>query len=476
MSSLDLLSMAFRNMLKRKLRTFLTVLGVIIGAAAIIIMISLGIGMNNTFMESLARMGDLMTVNVSMPWDGGSFRSGGMVVTTVGSGGTSNREEEFALDDAAIEAFRRLPGVATATPFIDISLMAVSGRYQTWVQVRGIDPAAMSALGYRTIEGSLLNGEERFEAVFGYEVPHNFFNPRDRDRTWDWWWPGSGEPDHRIPNVDVMDSRVQVSYDWSFGQTNLPPSETPRPRPMTLNTVGVLDWSGSHDHFIFMSIEDVARIQEAQQQFQNQQQNQTGTGGTAGGARRRDQRITYQNAVVRFSDIRYVEAGAQTIREMGYNAWGLAESLNEMQNMTGSMQMLLGPIGAVSLFVAALGISNTMIMSIYERTREIGVMKVIGASLKDIKRLFLVEAALIGMFGGLFGVAISLIISRVINTVGIPFFDMLVWGANESDISSIPLWLSLFALGFSAAIGLISGYLPARRATKLSALSAIRTE
>jgi len=161
---------------------------------------------------------------------------------------------------------------------------------------------------------------------------------------------------------------------------------------------------------------------------------------------------------------------------MGYNAWGLAESLREMQNITDSLQMLLGAIGAVSLFIAAIGISNTMIMSIYERTREIGVMKVIGASLKDIKRLFLLEASLIGVFGGFFGVGLSLVVSRVINTVGIPFFNMMVFGANNSDISAIPLWLCLFALGFSAAVGLISGYFPARRAMKLSALSAIRTE
>jgi len=130
----------------------------------------------------------------------------------------------------------------------------------------------------------------------------------------------------------------------------------------------------------------------------------------------------------------------------------------------------------VSLFVAAIGISNTMVMSIYERTREIGVMKVIGASLKDIRRLFLLEAALIGVFGGVLGAGLSLGVSKIINNYGIPFFDNMVYGANESDISAIPAWLCLFALGFSAVIGLVSGYFPARRAMKLSALTAIRTE
>ena len=139
-----------------------------------------------------------------------------------------------------------------------------------------------------------------------------------------------------------------------------------------------------------------------------------------------------------------------------------------MKETTKMLRTMLGAIGAISLIVAAIGITNTMVMSIYERTREIGVMKVIGASLKDIKRLFLTEAAIIGFMGGIFGMLLSFGASKAVN-----YFAM----KQSSDmLSSIPLWLYLASLAFATLVGVASGYLPAKRAMKLSALTAIKTE
>ena len=472
MSSIDVVAMAIRSLFKRKLRTFLTILGVVIGTAAIIVMMSLGIGMNNSFMESLQRQGDLMTVNVYMPWN--YDRGGYMVVSTSGGSSSSRKEDELRLDNDAIERFKRLPGVVAATPYVEIYLKAISGKFQTWLSIRGIEPSAMPMLGYTVTEGRLLTGDEKMEVVFGYNAPFDFYNPNDRNRTYEWWWAGSGEPDTRVAKVNVMEDRIQMSYDWQFGEKNPTyTANTTRPKPYNLNVVGKLPPYGNNDYYVFMDINEVLKIKEAQEKYQNAG---SGGGSQSGSGINKSKGPEYQNAVVKFGDIKTAEQGIEDIRNMGYNAYGLAESLKEMQNITNSLQLLLGAIGAVSLFVAAIGISNTMVMSIYERTREIGIMKVIGASLRDIKRLFLLEAALIGIFGGFFGVGLSLGVSMLINIKGIPFFDMMMYGANQSDISSIPAWLCLFALGFSAFIGLVSGYLPARRATKLSALSAIRTE
>ena len=123
---------------------------------------------------------------------------------------------------------------------------------------------------------------------------------------------------------------------------------------------------------------------------------------------------------------------------------------------------------AISLIVAAIGITNTMVMAIYERTREIGVMKVIGASLSDIKKLFLTEAAFIGFVGGFVGIIVSLGSSKIVNIIAI--------NTNSNMLSSIPLWLCGASLIFATFIGIAAGYLPAKRAMKLSALSAIKTE
>ena len=132
------------------------------------------------------------------------------------------------------------------------------------------------------------------------------------------------------------------------------------------------------------------------------------------------------------------------------------------------LRVMLGAIGAISLLVAAIGITNTMVMAIYERTREIGIMKVIGASLWDIKRLFLVEAAFIGFGGGVIGVSISFVLSKIVN-----YFAM-QQGGNMS--SYIPISLYIGAVAFATCVGIMAGYFPANRAMKLSALSAIKTE
>ena len=107
-------------------------------------------------------------------------------------------------------------------------------------------------------------------------------------------------------------------------------------------------------------------------------------------------------------------------------------------------------------------------MSIYERTREIGVMKVIGATVADIRRLFLTEAAFIGFMGGLVGVAISYGVSKIVNVVGVSM--------GQQTLSVIPVWLGLLGIIFATFVGVAAGFFPAVRATKLSALAAIKTE
>ena len=133
---------------------------------------------------------------------------------------------------------------------------------------------------------------------------------------------------------------------------------------------------------------------------------------------------------------------------------------------------MLGGIGAVSLFVAAIGIANTMMMSIYERTKEIGVIKVLGCSLKNIKQMFLLEAAFIGLMGGAIGNVLSFLMSSVINFLTGNGAAM----GFDGNISYIPVWLVLLSMGFAMLVGVIAGYFPALRAMKLSPLAAIRNE
>lgn len=136
------------------------------------------------------------------------------------------------------------------------------------------------------------------------------------------------------------------------------------------------------------------------------------------------------------------------------------------------IQAVLGAIGAVAMLVAAISITNTMMMSIYERTKEIGVMKVLGCDMRNIGALFLLEAGFIGFLGGVIGLGLSYSLSAVLNYLVAQSPDM----GMESGISYIPFWLALLSMGFAILVGMVAGFFPARRAMKLSPLAAIRNE
>lgn len=177
-------------------------------------------------------------------------------------------------------------------------------------------------------------------------------------------------------------------------------------------------------------------------------------------------------------DINNVDAVETILSDLGYNTSSMASQRKSMQGELGVVQMVLGCLAAISLLVAAIGITNTMIMSIYERTREIGIMKVLGCFISNIRVVFLMEAGMIGLLGGAIGTVISYIISAVMNTLGSDTFANMfgIYTDGSSPISIIPIWLVLLALAFSTIIGLISGFYPANRAVKISALEAIKNE
>ncbi len=168
-----------------------------------------------------------------------------------------------------------------------------------------------------------------------------------------------------------------------------------------------------------------------------------------------------------------VTAVQAIINDMGYQTNASAEWIESEQKTMGYVQAVLGGIGAVSLFVAAIGITNTMMMSIYERTKEIGVMKVLGCDLRNIRTLFLMEAGFIGFIGGIIGLILSFTISMVINKVAAGAGDMM---GLSSSISYIPFWLVLISLIFAVLVGMAAGFFPALRAMKLSPLAAIHNE
>ncbi|KXL52532.1 macrolide export ATP-binding/permease protein MacB [Anaerotignum neopropionicum] len=443
MSTRDLLNMALRNLLKRKLRTFLTVLGVVIGTASIVVMVSIGIGMNESFARQLEDWGSLQVINVYSPnGDRGNYY--GMEDESQST--KSSQAKQVKLDAAAVEGFRQLAYVEAASPMKEIYLMLGCGKYVADASIIGLEPETMEAMGYKIDNGRALGEEDVKAIVVGGGV--EFYDPK-----LNWEMRRNSEP----PQLDLIGEKVEVTYDWNYGTKYADKSV----KANKFEVVGTMPADGSNSWSVIMPLKEVEKIDKEQKKWQKDRY-----GSFSGSSQ--GQTNEYEQVLVKVNDIKNVQAVQQQIKDMGYRASSLSDELDAMKETTKMLRMVLGAIGAISLVVAAIGITNTMVMAIYERTREIGIMKVIGASLRDIKLLFLTEAAFIGFAGGIVGVGVSFATSNLVNFVAM---------RQGSDMnSSIPLWLYLGSIGFATVIGILSGYLPAKRAMKLSALSAIKTE
>lgn len=430
MSKLDLILMGIKNLWRRKLRTSLTILGVVIGTSAIIVMLSLGFGLTYFMEDQISQWGSLTTINVYKKW----------VDPTLG-------EKEVKLDDKAVEALRKLPNVQTISPVLETFGTVINGRYIAQVPIKGIIPETMEDFGFEVEEGRLLTDRDEFAVVFGKNT--HFWDPKARV--------------YREPKINLMKDRMRITLDPNYGY-DMPGQNRVNYKEYKIKTAGVLvDENMDLSYGIYMPIKDVQLMIRDKEKAEGQK--------TQGRSE-----LEYSKIDVKVADVKQVADLQDTIREMGFEAYSLSDALDFIKEQAAIIQAVLGGIGAISLLVAAIGITNTMIMSIYERTREIGVMKVIGASLKDIRDLFLFESALIGLLGGSLGIAFSYLLSFLLNKFGAQAFGEALGMYGATKISVIPFWLVLAAMAFSALIGVLSGYFPARRAMNLSALEAIRME
>ncbi len=474
MSNLDIFSMALRNLFKRKTRTFLTILGVVIGTAAIVIMLSLGLAMNKTFEEELGKLGDITVITVYPPYDrgGGMYMSmgGGGMAMSASSGSSGSAPKQLYLDANAVESFKRIPGVVAATPLLQLNLLFSAGKYASpGMTVYGIDVAAMEPLGFVTTEGRLLNETDRKNVLFGAKAAYQFMDPRKNE------WGGD---ESKPPKINPMEVRnLKVTYDWNYYSQMAGYETDDKAIPgkvYSIKNVGVLESKDyRNDYSVFMDINQVRQLRDEQERWSQAQSAQYGYNQ---GTRDREKNKNYDTVLVKCSSLETVTEVKAVLDKIGYPCDMPSQSLESMKNIANSLQSLLATIGAVSLLVATLGITNTMVTAIYERTREIGIMKVIGASLKDIRKLFLTEAALIGFLGGVFGVIMSVTVSHFINTSGVQLLSSIREFSMQTTVSLITPELCGYAILFSTIMGIVAGYFPASRAMKLSALSAIRTE
>jgi len=182
---------------------------------------------------------------------------------------------------------------------------------------------------------------------------------------------------------------------------------------------------------------------------------------------------SYQALIVRVGRSAQVEPVEDKIKQLGYNTFSLLDATRSLRKFFAILDLFLGIFGSLALAVASLGIINTLVMSILERRREIGIMKAIGASDGDVQKLFFAEAGAMGIFGGTLGVLLGWSIGRVIN-LGTRIYMQRQQQFTPDDVWLVPLWLVFGAIGFSLVVSLVAGLYPAARAARLDPVQALR--
>ncbi|MGC9471457.1 MAG: ABC transporter permease [Bacteroidales bacterium] len=468
---IDMIMMGMENLFRSRLRTFLTLLGVTVGIGALSSMMSFGTGLRKNVTDAFSA-NDLFTSLTVFPSGSG--------IEAVMSGSIPSpyeiaRQPEVFLTDSVIDTISRLPGVEIVIPDVIIPARIRFRDRETRVQIQMI-PAGMA--GYppfnRLLAGEFYSSDSSGQIVIRREVLHSMqIKPvLKNDRV-----PPEETEDMCFLPADSLIGQpaglISVSFDPSGislasgpvaipgGKDLLKEYETP------VRIAGIMDYSSdmgfnrfrgdvmvspglaeSMPRLGFNSVWDLLNPAAGQN--------------------------TYSSLYVRVKDSRFTTPVLKAVENMGLGVFSMNDQLEEFKQQFLIFQSLLGAIGFIALFVAALGIINTMIMSIMERIREIGIMKSVGASRKMIRWSFFAEAATIGFFGGIFGLALGWLVTRGANLV--IRIQLAAEMEEPVDLFYFPWWLLAGSVLFSVLVSLAAGLYPAARAARVDPVQALRYE
>ena len=449
----DTLSLALRNLREARLRTALTSLGVAIGIASLVGMVSFGVAMQDQVLGNLLRSGvfDSITVTAAQRGGGQRGRRGGIALERAQSAAESARQAgpRVPLDDAALKTFAAIPGVKEVYPDVRVPVEVSYGEFSEFTGATGVP---MSARG---------------QGVFQRMSFGQFF-PNDAD-------------DSCLLSLEfakrLTDGKPEslVGKDISFGyaaasapgasETGMPGVNLQRSE-RKFRVVGIVERQAGPSPGGAMFAAVMIPLARARAM------GVTDVSGPQALLRQLSDRRVYTTVTVKVNRAQDTEAVEKKIKEMGFNAFSIADLLESQKKAFILLDLLLGLVGSIALTVASLGIVNTMVMSILERTREIGVMKAVGGDDADVRKIFLVEASLIGLFGGVFGIALGWAVGRVINA-GANYY-LQTQGVPAANLFLIPWWLMAGAIAFALLVSLVAGSFPAMRAARLDPIQALR--
>lgn len=465
MKKSDIFAMAWQNLRNRKTRTRLTIAGVVIGTCAIIIMVSIGIGIDKMITSQYEQDSTLNKITV---YSMGDYTNDS----------TGEVQEAMPFDESAVNYFSKLDNVKTVVPTLEISQYAniAHGKYTYSGSVYGIPLKEMEMLGYKTEQGDFKKYGERNACFFGKDIIQYFSDVQGNSPKYKYdenYNISESEFDFMKDTFTISAKNQQGSDDSSNyappnddnNNNNTDSKNQTSGGTQKLNVIGTLKQTSNDyeaSNAIFIDLDRAKQLVSESNRLSSV----------------KNYKLSYSSINVYCDDTKSVSEVKQEIQNKGYSCSTDDEGLQEQKKVMRIVQLILGAIGGVSMFVAAFGISNTMVMSVFERTKEIGIMKVLGCDIRDIKDIFLYEAGIIGMFGGVIGIIISYIISIIANLIAGKVMSSMVDTSMGMKIcvSSIPWWLAILGIAFSVGVGVLAGLSPANKSVKVSALTAIHNE
>jgi len=471
----DTVSLAVRNLGQAKLRTSLTTLGVSIGIASLAGMVSLGVGLQEQFFSRFTNAGlfDVVTVTSTRnPMAGLTFGRGarGRAVVPFGRRGTgpggargTAPEDPSApppppdpplppLDDAAFSGLAALDHVREVFPNIRVPVQMTFDGLSEFGTLVGVPMSTRGQGAFQTMKaGEFFASDTDDGCILSFDLASRMLEGDigaliGRELTYS--YPARAQPG--TPGITVPGTPTQV-----------------RRVPVTCRIIGVVERDPSPGMGVqalaagvMVPIAQAKTIDAAAM---------TSTILPAATANRG---AGFQSVTIKVTRSQYTQDVQAKVRAMGYQAFSLAEALEGATRAFIILDIALALIGSIALAVSSLGIVNTMVMSILERTREIGVMKAIGGSDADVRGIFLVEAAAIGLAGGVVGIALGWTVGRAINIAANIYIER--EGGTAATLFSMPWWLVASAIGFSILVSLMAGSYPAARAARLDPIRALR--
>ncbi|OFV96281.1 MAG: hypothetical protein A3F68_09685 [Acidobacteria bacterium RIFCSPLOWO2_12_FULL_54_10] len=457
MKTHDLVELASRNLRESILRNGLTTAGIGVGVASLVAMLSLGVGLQELASARLSRSGLFDSIVVSqLRNDRERDRDEPEPVMPA--------DEPRILNESARREMERIPNVLEVQPEIRFVSEVRWNDKSRVTQVGGLAQSAAQTEAFETIQGKFFSSIAARETILQKEFAEILSAGQ----------PGSligqqlvlryAERQQLAPeesDSSSMDNTGEEAEDRDYGFTLVR-------KEQSLRIVGILDQEP------FGGLRQISRSRVFIPNALAEELNIAEAGDLRGVVGDSPTEKTYSTLMVQVTSPTQVAAVQDSIHRMGYRTFSILDATSGLRRFFAILDLFLGIFGSLALAVASLGIINTLVMAVLERRREIGIMKAIGASDQDVKKLFFAEAGALGFAGGIAGVCLAAAIGLAINVGTSIYLER--QGLEPEKVWSSPWWLLAAAVLFSVVVSLISGLYPAARAAKLDPVKALRYE